>query len=520
MPDSPQLPQSLQFLVRSRRAARIATWRGRLWAVFWIGLIIAIAIVAPWFLGAGWRTGAIDVKYVWVQMLPDEDGLLGGRLARAIVTKGNRCPDVSQEGRTVNMVRRPSPLQSTFPILICEAKLHGDSDAWIGLRRLPPRPDNPQDVVVIGDTGCRMVYWEIQSCLSDDGWPFAAVAERAASRIKDDGHQFVVIHVGDYHYRENPCADQSKKCGGSPYGDNWETWEEEFFKPASPLLLVAPWVIMRGNHEDCARAGAGWIFFFGLPGSNGDDACEHELDSYTLAFGQAGSRRRVLTVLDTANSRSPYKIEDRCEIYRRWIMHIDDQVPIVWLALHQPLLSRSPDGVQSATTAEDDSCKQGDTTDALKVIRALLLSSPPARTVRLVLSGDTHVFQFFQPTNSERPIQIIAGMGGTALDKFKLLPKDENAKPADTENDRAQDEAVTSYGVTGGVLTIAKHGFVIMHNDGQSWTVKLVDAAGETLATCHFSEASSPNRPTNAGPDCDDKLGTAASTGGDGSPFP
>jgi hypothetical protein len=31
----------------------------------------------------------------------------------------------------------------------------------------------------------------------------------------------LVIHVGDYIYRESPCPAGDKGCKGSPYGDNW-----------------------------------------------------------------------------------------------------------------------------------------------------------------------------------------------------------------------------------------------------------------------------------------------------------
>ena len=30
---------------------------------------------------------------------------------------------------------------------------------------------------------------------------------------------------------------------------------------AAPLLAVAPWIVTRGNHEECARAGQGWSRF-------------------------------------------------------------------------------------------------------------------------------------------------------------------------------------------------------------------------------------------------------------------
>jgi Calcineurin-like phosphoesterase len=390
--------------------------------------------------------------------------------------------------------------------LVCEAKLQESSDAWIGADHLPPRPENPQNVIVLGDTGCRVVYWQVQPCRSGVAWPFAAVAMQAASKIRSDDSQSIIIDVGDFHYRENPCADTSPECGGSPYGDNWATWEKEFFEPASPLLLAAPWVIMRGNHENCARAGAGWIFLFGLPGITAERACQNDLPSYNLSLGKAGDRRRVLTVLDTANAHDEYSIAETCKAYRKWIDAIGDDSTVVWLALHQPLLARSPGGWRHNTDADDDHCEQGQTNDALKVIRAMLLSSSPARQVRLLLAGDLHVFQFFQSSDPNQPLQIIAGMGGTKLDKlYKLLPKDSAAdqKPQPAGDQPQWDQDVTSFGVSGAALTIARHGFVSMHRNGQAWTVTMLDVNGEALASCHFSELPGPSRPATAMPDCD-----------------
>jgi hypothetical protein len=38
------------------------------------------------------------------------------------------------------------------------------------------------------------------------------------------------VHVGDYVYREVPCpTDAESLCGGSPYGDNYATWDADFF---------------------------------------------------------------------------------------------------------------------------------------------------------------------------------------------------------------------------------------------------------------------------------------------------
>jgi hypothetical protein len=425
-------------------------------------------------------------------MLPDEPHLAGGRLVRAIVTEGDLCPRVLEDRKELDMDRRATPVRAAFPILLCERKLAGDSDAWIGSRRLPVRPAEPNDIVVIGDTGCRMVHWEIQACLSGVDWPFAAVATRAAEAVKPS--QSFILHVGDFHYRENPCADTNRECGGSPFGDTWATWENEFFKPAAPLLLAAPWVIARGNHENCDRAGAGWLYFFALPGQRkSDQACENDLESYSLDIGfTADKRRRVLVVLDTAYQDNKYDVEDRCRKFGNWLTALDRSNSEVWLTLHQPLWQRNPDGSQDVQGPDFAPCKNKETKSALKVIREKFASAKPKRLARLVLSGDTHLFQLFRPADTiapYMPVQLVAGNGGTKLDDLDPLvpppPASSSGGPALTSD---QNLMVNSFGVIGSAWTIAKHGFTVLHRDDATWTVTALDANGGTMASCRFSE--------------------------------
>jgi hypothetical protein len=97
-----------------------------------------------------------------------------------------------EDRREVEMTRRPSPLRDAFPVLVCEAPLRPRSDAWIGSRHLPTRPENPRDIVVIGDTGCRMVYWQIQPCRNGVEWP---IADSAAPIVDTKGSIIGVVLV-------------------------------------------------------------------------------------------------------------------------------------------------------------------------------------------------------------------------------------------------------------------------------------------------------------------------------------
>jgi len=244
------------------------------------------------------------------------------------------------------------------------------------------------------------------------------------------------------------------------------------------MLLAAPWVILRGNHENCDRAGAGWLFFFALPGQAFDGACEDARAAYRLSIGQTqANQRRSLLVLDTADEDNTYKMDEYCKIFHEQIEREMAERPINWVALHQPLwLSGGPKSPKDRPTV----CEKRKTTNALDSIRAAGATLLDRRHVPVVLSGDIHLFQVFKPRGGSEPVQLIAGMSGTALDK---LPGPE------TSPDRTDESAAPSYGVSGDVTSVRRHGFVVMGKGPEGWTVTLRDAEGRNVTSCVFSEA-------------------------------
>src|SRR5262249_37597941 len=86
-----------------------------------------------------------------------------------------------------------------------EAKLHQAARAAALIRydhtgELPKMRTDPERILVIGDTGCRLKGSLVQPCNDMQQWPFPALAQQAAKLNPD-----LVIHVGDYLYRENAC---------------------------------------------------------------------------------------------------------------------------------------------------------------------------------------------------------------------------------------------------------------------------------------------------------------------------
>ena len=135
----------------------------------------------------------------------------GQAVARIVVRDARDCPAIQIDGAPRPMsLRQPLPdglrpaCEFSIPRATKTASVNGQALAL-------PRA-NPSRVIALGDTGCRIKGDELQACNDPEQWPFAQVAARAAEEKPD-----LVIHVGDYLYREMPCpADKQAMCGGTP----------------------------------------------------------------------------------------------------------------------------------------------------------------------------------------------------------------------------------------------------------------------------------------------------------------
>ncbi|MGH7439332.1 MAG: metallophosphoesterase, partial [Polyangiaceae bacterium] len=186
---------------------------------------------------------------------------------------------------------------SSFPVLTCETTIPlGTASAAVNAA-LPglssptnlalPKTD-AETIIVLGDTGCRTQYGaggtsQWQDCYDPGSYAFGTIASVAASM-----HPDLVIHVGDYEYRDNECPPDQAGCAGAPWGYGWDAWQDDFFKPAAPLLAAAPWVVNRGNHESCTRAGQGWYRFLDTNGYDTIPSKDCNTQGATIAADAGG----------------------------------------------------------------------------------------------------------------------------------------------------------------------------------------------------------------------------------------
>lgn len=372
--------------------------------------------------------GDVLARYVIVAHDPVDDKTT--TLARVIMEGTDvTCPPFQRldpngsVSGALNSTTRINPDDEAYPVTVCEAVVPAGSSASVDGLALPTLVAEPEHIVIIGDSGCDGGTW--QDCQT--AWPFPGIADHAAARDPD-----LVIHVGDWNYRGTPSSkvdgestyDSCLPRPGRPWvnttsGDTWQTWWQDVFLPAASLMNAAPWVVLRGNHELCSRAGRGWFYFLdphsvlldpyrALPVCN---ALTVQTDAYALDIGHIR-----LVVVDSANACDDADYEDAASLayqVRIYAQQFDrvaalarDSAKPVWLLVHHPLWSAThysgEPGIVSLNATLQRALKQ-----------SMASSLPPS--VALVLSGHVHEFQAIT-FDSERPPQLIVGNSGVALD--------------------------------------------------------------------------------------------------------
>lgn len=408
-----------------------------------------------------------------------------------ILTKDTNCPVIRFDTQEIRMKVRAAPESlpqrptrsaaidskaAIFPLLTCEMEIPaGTKRAMIGKHQLPLLKTEVKRIVIIGDTGCRLKKSDnaYQACNDIQLYPFARVAAAAANWKPD-----LVVHVGDFQYRENACPEDNRGCQGSPWGYGWDTWEADLFKPAALLLEAAPWVMVRGNHESCSRAGQGWWRMIDprplLPGRDCNDAANDEIGDYSDPYAVPLGGDAQLIVIDTSNTTGEIipsgdlrQIKYR-DLYGK-LEILTRQAAYNIVANHHPILGFYADqDKQGKVTLQPGN--QG-IQSVFGAINPLIM--PPR--VNALLSGHTHVWQEVS-FSSPHPTQFVAGFSGTMED---LVPLPAELPLGATPAPGAVVEHHSSW--------VNGFGFMTMElKESMKWEVKVWDTEGRALNTCNI----------------------------------
>ncbi len=414
----------------------------------------------------------------------------GGSALARVITPDTKCPAVTVDGVSTAMaVRVPAgtvpvrtstatPVKpSAFPVTTCELTLPiGVGRATVLGHDLPLPKANPQKIVIIGDTGCRLKTgnpW--QACSDTTQWPFQKIADAAAAT-----HPDLVLHVGDYHYRENACPADQTGCQGSPWSYGFDAWEADLFRPAESLMQAAPWIVVRGNHEECLRAGQGWFRFLDTRPYAADHSCDlpanDNIANYNDPYAVPVGADTQFIVFDTARAGAtplnPMNAADapifntyQAELKQAGELAKNQNIFSIFTN-HHPLLAYAPiagsapaPGLQSL----------------LSVMSATYPTAYFPPNIGLAMHGHVHDFQAVN-FSTNHPPAFVAGMGGDNLDAVFPDPFPFSVSPA-----------------PGVVPDMFAHdnvfGFMTMERTGSTWVYKGYRLDGSVMTSCTLSAA-------------------------------
>jgi hypothetical protein len=413
--------------------------------LFLVSLLLAVPLSAA-------KLSTSSTGPMWIELGP------GGAILARNLAPGTTCPQINIDGNLANMTVRAAS-NTAYPVTTCEATVPAGAQkvSILGVPLTLP-VKTASKIVVIGDTGCRIKSSkgkvDVQNCDDPKKWPFARLAKQAAKWGPD-----LVVHVGDYLYRESKCPDP-KKCSGSPFGDNWMTWNADFFTPAAPLLAAAPWAMSRGNHEICKRAGTGFFRF--METSSPMLPCADFMPPYAVPAGS------VTLLMFDSSAVVPLTPEegdsgDAAPTGSSQLPTYTQQFGALaglagsnnWLVMHHPLR-----GARDSKTAPFEAV-----TDTLWTAAGTQL---PA-SLDAVVTGHVHFTEVL--SFDQQATQIILGGGGTKL------TKDVN------------DSAVKGASIGGWTVTHAKiiddFGYATFESTGASqWNMTVYGQKGDVQMTC------------------------------------
>lgn len=367
-----------------------------------------------------------------------------------VTAHGEACPTAVIDGRPRALHLRAAA-DTDFPVAVCSTSLRPqDRIVTVGESRMALPSEHPHRIVILGDTGCRIKGAAVQACDDWKAWPFARVAALAAARKPD-----LIVHVGDYLYRESACPGGNVHCSGTPHGDTWATWDADFFAPAGPLLTAAPWVFVRGNHESCARAAKGWFRL--LDAAPTPPTCPAESAPFAVDIGGLS-----LVAVDGADADDRDVSGDQA--FRAQVVAGEalSPTPGFWLITHRPIWAIVPAKVGPI----------GPVDIALNRSEQVAVRGLDLGRVQLVVSGHIHEFESLD-FGPGRPPQLVVGTGGDIAEK--------GTSP------RIDRRTIEIDGKSADFMQFARFGYLVLDRDGNGWKGGFHDVWDKVVATCRIA---------------------------------
>jgi hypothetical protein len=317
-----------------------------------------------------------------------------------------------------------------------------------------------QKIIFIGDTGCRLkesqyggVY---QNCRDPKDWAYPEVMKKIAQEKPD-----LIVHVGDYHYRENcsegkPCRQMTDVIG---YG--WRAWEADFFAPSQAGFNVAPWIFLRGNHEECKRAYRGYQL---LTEQTWDHGCPKEERTEYIDLGDL-----LIVQMDTSHIPDKPDFVEEDAFWEQQFKDIESHLQgtkakSIWLVSHKPVFAVTDD-------------RRSDNLVAINVhLQKAFAKTGLNKKINLMIAGHIHNTQYI--VTKDFPLQLVVGNSGTALDEVKAF-----ADPAKLVHTTFNGVEIQQFSTNSSVPKRFGYAVVSRTPEHRDWQVEFHDLDGASTLT-------------------------------------
>jgi hypothetical protein len=234
---------------------------------------------------------------------------------------------------------------------------------------------------------------------------------------------------------------------------------------------VAPWIVVRGNHEECTRAGQGWFRFLDPnpfdPKRSCDDPANDGDANYSPTYAVPLAHDLQLIVFDSAKALyTPLRDDDpQFRAYRGQFEQARKFAArggmTSWFTAHHPLLGFVP---QTATPPLAGNAA------LLSVAGTLFGTRYFPDGVSLALHGHIHDFQAIN-FSSDQPATLVAGIGGDFLDVELPEPFPRMLSPA-------------SGALVESIANSARFGFVVLERQSSNWSMTAYTRDGRAMTHC------------------------------------
>ncbi|MGZ3773613.1 MAG: metallophosphoesterase [Pseudobdellovibrionaceae bacterium] len=325
----------------------------------------------------------------------------------------------------------------------------------------------PSRIIVVGDTGCRLNETKYgaayQNCGDAKEWPLKTVLASAVEEKPD-----LMVHLGDYHYREKCSNSEFCKNFQDSVGYNALAWEQDWFIPAREVPFSTPWLFVRGNHEDCHRAFEGYFSWISTEKQTLNlkekekEKCE-EIEPTKYYVFKSESGEKMLWIQFDSSALADREDLDSSQIVDQWLPKfremknkIDEIQPqFVWFFTHRPAFGYALFNKKIVPTSP--------------VLEMALRKSEVLKKIHVLFAGHVHASEVIAlPGN---PIQIVEGNGGSSLDLIDI------PRASQTQSDEIKWSATTKK-TDFGYLSLTRRSSM------NSWQMDFKNSTGKLVQRC------------------------------------